>query len=798
MKFTLAIFFLIFSLIFAVVPTVTPVAHAQVKTSGGGGTPPSPIVGFGNAVSLKNTYGSPIQLISLMRGSTIFGPSFTVEFWLKLNKASAYNNQTLFRIGHRLNVFTEKGSAGSDSKLALIGNNGQTQKALIGSTIPVGKWNHIAISYVKATSGNEGTFNLYINGTNVAAGGKIPFLDSTDIIEIGQLEDSEIDEIRISNTARYTGDTFTTPTEPYLPDDKTTILWHLNGDVSDTTGNGYTGQTQGNAPFIDSTVPYSRPPLTLPVNNKISWKTGFVSLEADNFYIIANGKVFKGADAKNIRLISNPTYAPNFDYTTLEATWQENGVEMRINMYFDAYMGKWEMYEMRTYNGNQPGDWNYYPGITSGICAQGGGNPNACFTALGKPYIASESKSGDLIYNGVYFKNLKLQAFLDRPTQVPGITKFTDITGRYTKTYVWQGDRIYIQGYNFSKVASENKVYFGDVPMIPSFYQVSADGKTLSFVVDTETVFKIGQMYKIAVENPVGRSAQTSILLSSPTQLDQYYPNIVTPGNKITLKGKNFGDTQGSVFVYNLLYRFATTALVNAWTNNSITIIVPALSATGLSVRGGYPPIIAGDEYQFVVNGTYANTSIFSSNPIKLRIETPKLEKILPNNGNVNQVVTLWGQGFGTQKGSVAFYYNGQVAAGAVITLWTDRQIFVKVPAIAGKREYQVEVTTEGGQKTNKTSFKINGGPPQITSISVVDYTSKGQPILSITGQELGQQRGTFYISYNGKKINTTGSSWSENAITLTVPSIVPLGHTFEVYIRTYDGRETPVKFINL
>lgn len=89
--------------------------------------------------------------------------------------------------------------------------------------------------------------------------------------------------------------------------------------------------------------------------NTISWSTPYAALKSNNFYIRIGDKKFYGKEP--IRISSDP----GTDKTTLEATWNENGVEMRLFMYFQKTSnGEWEMYDLRSYNGSQQGDWIYY------------------------------------------------------------------------------------------------------------------------------------------------------------------------------------------------------------------------------------------------------------------------------------------------------------------------------------------------------------------------------------------------------------------------------------------------------
>ncbi|MDH5533052.1 MAG: dockerin type I repeat-containing protein [Candidatus Pacebacteria bacterium] len=131
-------------------------------------------------------------------------------------------------------------------------------------------------------------------------------------------------------------------------------------------------------------------------NNKVSFATAYAKLSADNFYIETNGKKFI-ADDPNITVHSDPG---SDIYTTLEITWSEQSIPMRMYIYFKYTPGGfWEVTELRTYDGTSSYKQLYYPGFT--------GNE------LGNPLIMSvfdlTSKDG---LGKVHFENLNLQAFL--------------------------------------------------------------------------------------------------------------------------------------------------------------------------------------------------------------------------------------------------------------------------------------------------------------------------------------------------------------------------------------------------
>lgn len=89
--------------------------------------------------------------------------------------------------------------------------------------------------------------------------------------------------------------------------------------------------------------------------NPIRWETPYARLTSRDFSIRIDDTFFYGKEP--ITLHSDP----GIERTTLEATWQENDVEMRLFLYFRKIESNmWELYEMRSYNGQLQGDWIYY------------------------------------------------------------------------------------------------------------------------------------------------------------------------------------------------------------------------------------------------------------------------------------------------------------------------------------------------------------------------------------------------------------------------------------------------------
>ena len=151
-------------------------------------------------------------------------------------------------------MFTQysAGSAGrstfyhtSGGNVALFINGGPSFTTT--GTISTGSWQHIA--WVR----NGSSFKIYIDGTEEGSGTGSPSIQQINSV-VGAQDSAgangfigNIDEIRISDTARYTSG-FTPSTEPFQNDANTLLLLHCNGTDGSTTfidDNGVTTAGQG-------------------------------------------------------------------------------------------------------------------------------------------------------------------------------------------------------------------------------------------------------------------------------------------------------------------------------------------------------------------------------------------------------------------------------------------------------------------------------------------------------------------------------------------------------------------------
>lgn len=231
---------------------------------------------FGMAA--KFARGTTTDAISYIaaQGSTVTWPEgpMTMEAWLRVNErlSSSDNAYLIYKQG----VFNYPGgeTLAPIYYLQLRGNRltvhvndiPRGQKGFINATLPpdeVGVWHHVAGVY----DGQK--ISIFIDGILKAETGNLesqyPFIRRVAPFYVGGALLGQnvsslpviLDDVRISNIARYTTN-FQRPTEPFVSDSTTLLLWHLDtmegGIVRDSSPYG----THGGAvrvSLVDSTVP---------------------------------------------------------------------------------------------------------------------------------------------------------------------------------------------------------------------------------------------------------------------------------------------------------------------------------------------------------------------------------------------------------------------------------------------------------------------------------------------------------------------------------------------------------------
>jgi len=210
-------------------------------------------------------------------------------------------------------------------------------------------------------------------------------------------------------------------------------------------------------------------------------------------------------------------------------------------------------------------------------------------------------------------------------------------------------------------------------------------------------------------------------------------PGTALAGSAVTISGNGFGTSVGTV-TFN-----GTTATTTSWNDSSIVANVPNTATPG--------PIVV------TVNGVASNGVMFTP--------TPAITSLSPNSGLSGATVTIAGNSFGTQTGTVTF--NGVSAA---VSGWNNTSITVAAPsgALTGNVVVTVNGVASAGQMFTYT--------PQITGVS--PNPGLADSPVSIQGLNFGGQQNTSTVTFNGVAAAVT--SWNNTSIATTVPGTATAG----------------------
>jgi len=196
-----------------------------------------------------------------------------------------------------------------------------------------------------------------------------------------------------------------------------------------------------------------------------------------------------------------------------------------------------------------------------------------------------------------------------------------------------------------------------------------------------------------------------------------------------------YGDTEerwinSNVYIYERQYgKDVVVVAVNRSTANSynITGLYTALpQGTYADILGG---ILTGNSISVSSNGA---VTPFDLGPgevgvweYKINESSPLIGHVGPMVGQVDQTVTIDGEGFGTASGSVKFN-----SSSATVVSWSDNQIKVKVPSVAAGK-YNITVVKSGGTISNVyDKFEVVSGDQASVRFMVNNaYTSSGQNV---------------------------------------------------------------------
>jgi hypothetical protein len=175
-----------------------------------------------------------------------------------------------------------------------------------------------------------------------------------------------------------------------------------------------TGQGRDELDTLEPFTYYIKPKYD-DIKNPVSWKTDYVKLSADNFYIeTIDGQRYYSTPDVNVS--SNPynPESPDGNYVTLEiGDWTENGRPMRFYMYFYKNAERWWLDHFRTYNGLNVKQHHFYPEMSAPL----GEVLNY------QAEVVYESEEGG---TKVGFTNLNLQPFLQSPYCGNGVCEYSE------------------------------------------------------------------------------------------------------------------------------------------------------------------------------------------------------------------------------------------------------------------------------------------------------------------------------------------------------------------------------------
>ena len=192
----------------------------------------------------------------------------------------------------------------------------------------------------------------------------------------------------------------------------------------------------------------------------------------------------------------------------------------------------------------------------------------------------------------------------------------------------------------------------------------------------------------ITVRTPAGTSDGYYFKVPVPPHITSITPNYGEIGDRVTIKGSEFGGSRGTSFVS---FNGSDVSDYLSWSDTEIKCLVPQGARTGgvtVTTANG-----TSDPYQFKVDSP-------SPSP-----NAPWIDSISPTSGKVGTTVTIKGQNFNDQQGTSSVCFKGTPAG--IISRWSDTTIKCQVPQ--GAMSGPVTVTTDEGTSNGK-QFTVTGG----------------------------------------------------------------------------------------
>jgi len=306
-----------------------------------------------------------------------------------------------------------------------------------------------------------------------------------------------------------------------------------------------------------------------------------------------------------------------------------------------------------------------------------------------------------------------------------------------------------VNGENFGSSRGSSSVRIGSTE-ITSF--TSWSSRAIRFRVPINT-----PPGNLTIRTTNGTSNSIRLNITSP-YLTSISPTRAQPGDRLTLRGGNFGSSRGSGYVlFTALLPSAEDYV--SWSDRRIVVRVPEQAPSG-DVR--------------------VTTSNGTSEAMRVTIggAAPWISSISPQTARSNTVVTVSGGNFGSSRGSSSV----QIGSTAItaFTSWTNGTIRFRVPRNTPPGNLTVR-TAEG--TSNFIRLEITS--PYLTNISPTSVATGDR--LTLTGGNFGSSRGTGYVLFFSS-VRPSGAdyvSWSDRRIVVEVPDEARSGN---VQVATSNG----------
>ena len=213
-------------------------------------------------------------------------------------------------------------------------------------------------------------------------------------------------------------------------------------------------------------------------------------------------------------------------------------------------------------------------------------------------------------------------------------------------------------------------------------------------------------------------------------------PQPVRADDTMVVSGTNFGAAEGTV-----TFPSDVVATITRWTNQSITVPVPASATSGELIVARADGLSAA--FTFVL------------------AEGPTVYAVVPGGGSVGDTITIRGAYFGASAGTVTFV--GQAAQASVVS-WSDAEVRVVVPA--GATTGPIAVTLPTMEEAVSGAFFVDTLP-----IFVADFSPKvGRPgdTVTLTGRNFPAGVEVYFGSGNGTPAAVVSRAFDQ--VVVTVP----------------------------